>query len=85
MTATPLLFLAALPSGDRSIPRCLAIAAETGVISKSPRATLLKDSLILSVMAVAIINSMYEAHVVYALNSSIEKCSWCITVMVITL
>ena len=48
MTATPRRFLAALPSGERSILRCLAIAAETGVISRSPNSTLLKDSLIFS-------------------------------------
>jgi len=38
MTAIPRLFLAARPSGVRSIPRWRAIAAETGVISKSPTA-----------------------------------------------
>ena len=36
MMTIPRLFLAALPSGVKSIPRCLAIAADTGVISRSP-------------------------------------------------
>ena len=36
ITARPLLFLAAFPSGVRSMQRCLAIAADTGVISSSP-------------------------------------------------
>ena len=36
MRAIPLLLRAALPSGVRSMPRCFAMAAETGVISKSP-------------------------------------------------
>ena len=34
--AIPRLFRAALPSAERSIPRCRAMAAETGVISNSP-------------------------------------------------
>ena len=36
ISAIPRLFLAALPSGDRSIPRCRAMAADIGVISNSP-------------------------------------------------
>lgn len=39
--AKPRLFLAALPSGVRSMPRCLAMAADTGVISSSPTPILL--------------------------------------------
>lgn len=44
MTAIPLLLRAAFPSGLKSIPRCLAIAAETGVISNSPTPILLAES-----------------------------------------
>ena len=44
MTAMPLLLRAAFPSGLKSIPRCLAMAADTGVISNSPTPILLADS-----------------------------------------
>ena len=44
MMPSPRLFLAALPSVDRSIPRCLAMAADTGVISSSPTPTVLVES-----------------------------------------
>ena len=44
MTAIPLLFLAAFPSGVKSMPRCLAIAFDTGVISISPTPRLLAES-----------------------------------------
>ena len=44
MTAIPRLLRAALPSGLKSIPRCRAMAAETGVISNSPTPILLAES-----------------------------------------
>jgi len=44
MIAIPRLFRAALPSGVKSIPRWRAIAAETGVISKSPTPVILSEN-----------------------------------------
>ena len=48
MHTIPRRFLAAFPSGERSMPRCRAIAAETGVTSSSPTPAALPFSFTLS-------------------------------------